>query len=143
VSYKTRFRIILTQTFCHGRDSETVRKLFDNIMSAHNAVYGGWTIHDGNKPHFYLVDDPTEKQIAGLLLLSRSINMVIQKETYGGTAHRIYDLNAVMEDIARVLAPAVMPVINVPTSKEAAQGWSSVVILREMLEEAQKQVTEP
>jgi hypothetical protein len=137
LTYRTRLRVILTDTAKYGRDSAPVREKFDDIMRGLGGEYAGYAISGGALRHAYLVNDPTEDQSADLLLLSRSIGLRINREEYGGTHHVPYDLNAIMADIARVLAPQMIDVVDEPSSVETARGWSGVTVLRKMVENGQ------
>jgi hypothetical protein len=132
-----RIRIIDTGSQHWGRDAVSAQQSLDCVYAEMGANYAGYIVEDGcSLCHQYLLDKPTDTQLASLLVLATTRKVRLYREEPDRDSCR-FSLDDLVQKIAATLTPMMMAEMDFPsaTRATATQAWNSVQIMREMIKQ--------
>lgn len=115
-----------------GRDVAAARAAYDSMLVPLGARHGGVGLTDcGDNPaHFYVLDQPTEDQLAELLVLHERGTQLELVRSYRDSDHpEPYSLKQIISDIGAVICP-LDPSLD---SFKTARCWSGVKVMEAMI----------
>jgi hypothetical protein len=122
-----------------NRFDETARARLSALIEDVGGYYAGWQGHSTEFPnptHLAMVDNPTEKMIAKLLLFARTsekkhgVSLKIFREVKGKPGSQEYSVEGIVRNIAALLGPMMLTNAD---SVDVARSWSDIRIMEEML----------
>lgn len=123
-----------------NRFDTVARDRLSNLFAPLGGEYVGWQGHCftnlPNPTHLIMVDEPSDEQIAKLLLFSRTserdhgVSMKILREFKGRAGSEEYTISGLVRNIATLLGPLML---SAQDSGDVARGWSEIKIMEEML----------